>query len=406
MRVLFVSQEFPPETGWGGIGTYVAMVSEALSSRGVEVHVLSVAEGQPVSTRTLGGVTVHRRPLPVVRGPARFLPEAWSRLWLSATVARVVNGLKPAPTVIECPDWKAEGVGLALGADFPLVTRLHSGAWQIFGYSSQGRRMGGIDGQLAVWLEARAVRRANVVVSTQANLEENAERLNLDERAMHPIPAMVRLPSEVPYPNSAESPRVTFVGRLESRKAPDLVLRAVPRVLAAVPAARFSFVGRTVGDPAGPSSLASLQRDADRLGVAHAVEFHGGLDWEGVAEEMARASVCVFPSRWECFPNVTAEAAALGRPVVVSSISGFREMVEDDVTGKIVDGDRDEGWASAIMGLLLDPARAKAMGEAGSRLIRHVSDPDRLTALVIAAYEAAIERWKRGERAGRPRRRR
>ena len=43
MKVLFVSQELPPETGWGGIGTYVSMISRALAERGVEVHVLSVA---------------------------------------------------------------------------------------------------------------------------------------------------------------------------------------------------------------------------------------------------------------------------------------------------------------------------------------------------------------------------
>src|SRR5947207_919519 len=46
MRTLFVSQELPPETGWGGIGTYVDVLSEALARKSVEVHVLSVVEGQ------------------------------------------------------------------------------------------------------------------------------------------------------------------------------------------------------------------------------------------------------------------------------------------------------------------------------------------------------------------------
>ncbi len=401
MRVLFVSQEFPPETGWGGIGTYVASVAQALTSQGVDVHVLSVVEGQPVSTRAAEGITVHRRPLAHVRGPARLAPEAWERLWLSMSVARSVGRLSSTPTVIECPDWKAEGLMLSMRGRFPLVVRLHSTARQIFPYSGQGGHASGADGRFAARLEEAAVRRANVVLSTRANFEEAAKQMGLDDRGVRLIPHIVRLPSERPYPSGEGSPRVAFVGRLEPRKAPDVLLRAIPRVLAVVPAAKFVFLGRTVGDDAAPSSATSLRREAERLGVAHAVELQGELDWQGVAEELARASVCAFPSRWECFPNATAEAIAIGRPVVVSSIPGFREMVRDDVTGKVIHGESPEGWANGIIELLTNRERAQEFGEAGSRLIREVSDPARIVSLTLAAYEDAIERFKHKERVGR-----
>lgn len=400
MRVLLVSQELPPETGWGGIGTHVASVAQALSGAGAEVHVLSVVEGQPASTTRVGAVNVHRRPLPRVRGPARFAPEAWARLWLSLGVAHFVDRLHPAPSVIECPDWKAEGFVLALRGRFPLVVRLHSNSRQIFPYSGQGRRLSGFDGRLAMWLEDTAVRRANVVISTRANFEHVAPQIGLGGRGGHFVPPVVRLPDPRPYPDSPDSPRVVFVGRLEPRKAPDVVLRAIPRVLAAVPGARFVFVGRTVGDVAAPSSSASLQREAERLGVAHAVELLGGLDWEGVAEQVERARLCVFPSRWECFPNVTAEACAIGRPVVVSPIYGIQEMVRNGVTGTVVPDESPERWADAITDLLVNRDRARAMGAAGSELIRRVADPARLATMTIASYEAAIERWRRGERIG------
>ena len=86
-------------------------------------------------------------------------------------------------------------------------------------------------------------RRANVVVSTRSNLDEVAGRLGLDDRALHPIPYPVRLGEPAPMPPNG-APRVTFVGRLEPRKAPEVVLRAAPKVLAAMPDARFTFVGR------------------------------------------------------------------------------------------------------------------------------------------------------------------
>ncbi len=178
-----------------------------------------------------------------------------------------------------------------------------------------------------------------------------------------------------------------------------MVLEAAPKVLEAVPTARFVFVGRDVGDLDARPTSSWLRREAQRLGIAHAVELRGELDWPDVAEELRRATVCVFPSRWECFPNVTAEASALGRPVVVSAIPAFREMVEDQATGLVASSESANDWATAISDLLLNRSRARALGEAGSRLIRRVSDPDRVGDLTLAAYDDAIGRWRTGQSA-------
>ncbi len=401
MRVLFVSQEFPPETAWGGIGTYVARTSRRLNERGLEVHVLSVARRQPVSSSEVDGVHVHRFPLAERGQLEERLPEVGVRLAVSAAVGRLVNTLNPGPDVIECPDWNAEGLRLALRRRFPLVTRLHSTARQLFEYSGQGQRAHGLDGLLACRLEEASVRRSNVVLSTRGNLAQWSTWTSFDERAVHITPHIVPLPAQLAYPDSSEPPRVTFVGRLEPRKAPEVLLGAAPRVLAAIPNAKFVFIGRDIGDPARPCSSISLRKEAGRLGIAGSVEFLGELGWESVLEELRRASLCAFPSRWECFPNVAAEAAAVGRPMVVSSIPGFQDLVEDGVTGRVVSGDGAEAWASAITELLSDRDRARGFGEAGSALVRRVVDPDRIADATIEAYANAIERFRRGERAGR-----
>jgi glycosyltransferase involved in cell wall biosynthesis len=213
MRVLFVSQEVPPETGWGGIGTYIDVLSEALAAKGVEVHVLSVVDGQPMSRREHAGVTVHRFSLPAVHRPSRLAPEAWRRLLVAVSVARLLPRLAVRPDVVECPEWMAEGLALALGRTLPLVVRLHSSARQLFPYTGQGANLLGIDGRIAARLEEISARRANVVVSTRANLDEVAGSVRLDDRALHAIPYPVRLPSLSPLPEHAP-PRVTFVGRI------------------------------------------------------------------------------------------------------------------------------------------------------------------------------------------------
>jgi glycosyltransferase involved in cell wall biosynthesis len=397
-RVLFVSQEMPPDTGWGGIGTYVDVISEALVAKGIEVHVLSVVEGQPASTKETAGVIVHRQPLPYVRGSRRLPPEAWRRTWLPVTVARLIPRLGLRPDVVECPEWGAEGLALALRNEFPLVVRLHSSARQLFPFTGQGAAWRGLEARLSSRLEETSARRANVVVSTRSNLDEVATKMRLDERSLHAIPYPVRLPTPAPMPRDG-APRVTFVGRLEPRKAPEVLLRAVPKVLAAVPEAQFAFVGRDATADGALSSTAWLRREAERLGVAHAVELTGQLDRGGVEEQLRSATVCAFPSRWESFGNVVAEAAAIGRPVVASALPPFRELVEDGVSGRIAPLDDTQAWADALIDVLGDRQRAAAMGQAGSARIARISDPAHVADLAAVAHEHAIERWRRGERA-------
>src|ERR1700761_1205001 len=112
MRVLLASQEMPPETAWGGIGTYVANLAPALAALGADVHVLSVVRGQGRSDRVLApGLTVHRRPLHRPAGPGRVtgLHQTWERLTLPAGVDRQIRALGIEPDVVEAPEWRAEG---------------------------------------------------------------------------------------------------------------------------------------------------------------------------------------------------------------------------------------------------------------------------------------------------------
>jgi glycogen(starch) synthase len=388
-----VSQEFPPETGWGGIGTYADVLSEALAAKGHEVHVLSAVEGQAETHVRSGAVTVHRFPLRRVRGAGRVTrsPETWKRLWSARSVAALVPRLGFRPDVVECPEWQAEGLFLGRRGSPPLVVRLHSAAWQLFPFTGQGTGLLGLDGRMAARLEDASARRARVVISTRANLAEALPRLGIDERVTHAIPYPVRLPAPAPIPATGP-PRITFVGRLEPRKGPEVLVRAAPAVLAEVPDARFAFVGRDGIEPGAPSSAAWLEAEAERLGVRDAIELLGPREPAGVVEELARSSLCAFPSRWESFGNVVAEASAVGRPVVVSDIPPFRELVLDGRSGHVVPLDDTGAWARAIVELLADREAAAAMGEAGAEHVSRLSDPARVADLTLAAYEQALAR--------------
>jgi glycosyltransferase involved in cell wall biosynthesis len=399
MRLVLVSQEVPPETAWGGIGTYVDVLSEAMAAAGVEVHVLSTVPGQETTVRRAGGVTVHRFGQPRFRGIGRMTgcPETTRRLWTAASVARLL-GRFPGPASVECPEWQAEGLLVGLRRSVPLVVRLHSAARQLFPYTGQGGGLRGVDGRLAMWMEETSARRAHVVVSTRPNLAEIAPRLAVDPGSLHAIPYPVRLPPRRDFPPEGP-PRVVFVGRLEPRKGPEVLLRSAPSVIAAVPEARFVFVGRDGVADGAPSSTAWLRAEGARLGIGDRLEFTGPLDTAGVQEQLTRAAVCAFPSRWESFGNVVAEAAAVGRPVVASTIPPFADLVRDGKTGRRVPVDDPEAWATAIVEALTDRARSRTMGAAGSDLVRALCDPAVVARQTLDAHRDAVERCAAGRRA-------
>jgi glycogen(starch) synthase len=390
VKLLLVSQEFPPETDWGGIGTYAGTISRALSRQGVEVHVLSVLRGQERSDRTLDGVHVHRRPLLRPPGVGRLLrlPQTWARISLAAGVFLEQARLGVRFDVFESPEWCAEGLGIALRNRLPLVVRLHSGAAQILPYLGGM----GLDARLSVRCERALIRRADVVTGTPAILSSVADELGLPPERLRPI--IYPVPRRQPAAPAEGPPRVLFAGRLEPRKGPDTLIKAASRILAHRPETRFLFLGAEADGPDGRPYGSHLMALARSLGVAEAIEMPGRRGGpEAVARELARAAICAVPSRWESMGYVAAEACAVGRPVVASRIPALEEIVEEGVTGRLVPVDDVNGWADAILDLLaMSPRRRQQMGEAGARLIATRCDPDLVAEQTLEAYERAIRR--------------
>jgi glycosyltransferase involved in cell wall biosynthesis len=78
-----------------------------------------------------------------------------------------------------------------------------------------------------------------------------------------------------------------------------------------------------------------------------------------------RADLCVIPSRTgEGMPRVMLEAAACGRPLIVTDVPGCRQFVRDGVEGMVVPPESAERLAAAIEALVNDAALRASMGEA------------------------------------------
>jgi len=166
--------------------------------------------------------------------------------------------------------------------------------------------------------------------------------------------------------NPGSDPVVLYVGgnpqEEDARRKglPDL-LEAVPDVLSRIPRARFRIVG---------PALDSSSKESLRGPSAERVEFVGTLPPEEVSRQYRSATIFVLPSRAEGMPNVVLEAMAHGLPVVATDVGSVSEILETEAGGYIVPPRDRVRLADALVGLLEDPGRARAMGEHNLERIR------------------------------------
>lgn len=95
---------------------------------------------------------------------------------------------------------------------------------------------------------------------------------------------------------------------------------------------------------------------AGDLGVADHVLFRGVLDNAATRRAIGSCTLLLVPSRTrEGFGLVAAEAALAGTPCIASRVGGLPEVVEDNVTGRLVAENDAEALADAAASLLQDP---------------------------------------------------
>ncbi len=139
-----------------------------------------------------------------------------------------------------------------------------------------------------------------------------------------------------------------------------------------------------IGGPSGPhgaEELESLVELVGRLGIGRQVLFLPPQPHELLSTYYRAADICIVPSRSESFGLVALEAAACGTPVVASAVGGLTTLVEDGVTGYLLDGVHEDGaeraarFAARALELVEDRELADRMGVAASTRARAYTWP-------------------------------
>ena len=166
-----------------------------------------------------------------------------------------------------------------------------------------------------------------------------------------------------PSPPEDGLPVILYAGRLLWDKGIGVLIEAGRLLRQRGLAFRLVLVGEP--DAGNPSSI-----DA---GVVRDWVAHGDAEWWGFQDEMARvyqqAHIVVLPSFGEGVPTMLIEAAAMGRPLVASDISGCRAVIRQDENGFLVPVRDPAALADALARLLVDPALRQRMGAVSRQLV-------------------------------------
>ncbi|WP_405710398.1 glycosyltransferase [Streptomyces xanthophaeus] len=273
------------------------------------------------------------------------------------------------PTVFQPHAWSFDAVGGATAA-LALRWERYGARWadRVLCVSEAERRAGETEGITARW----SVVRNGVDLD---HFRPGAPDPDQDKAA-----ARAALPLPEGFPG--EGPLTVCVGRLCPQKGQDVLLRAWPEVVGAVPGARLALVGD------GPDTE-RLRRTAALSGT--------GVHFAGAAADirpwLRAADLVVLPSRWEGMALAPLEAMACGRPVLVSDVSGARESLPPG-QGRLclVPPEDPTALAKALGRLLTEPRLLAELGEQARQHARTDFDVRRTTDAVTGLYHELLGR--------------
>ena len=117
--------------------------------------------------------------------------------------------------------------------------------------------------------------------------------------------------------------------------------------------------------------------------------FLGQITGNDLSRALASADVFFNPSITEAFGNVTLEAMACALPVLAAEATGATNLVENGITGTLVDGEDTEGFANALAAYAKDPELRRREGAAGLEYAKTM-DWDSINSVVVRVYKHAI----------------
>jgi glycosyltransferase involved in cell wall biosynthesis/SAM-dependent methyltransferase len=348
MNLLVILSYYRPH--WTGLTAHAQRVAEGMAVRGHRVTVLTVRHELSLpGEETANGVRIVR-----VKPIARV-----SRGMIAPTFPAAAARLIAAHDIVQIHTPLLESLLIALlcrRAGRPLVLTHHGDLVLPAGVTNR------IIEHVVSGFMSQAARLADRITAYNRDYAEHSDFL----APFYPKLSYIYPPVELPQPDreaaarwrrelGLESRRVVgFAGRFVEEKGFDYLLRAIPHLVAAEPAAHLVYAGdhRVVYERFYDRCRPLLEAHADRISFVGLLRDRGRM-----ASFYAMCDAFALPSRTDCLGRVQVEAMLCGTPVVASDIPGAREPVRLTGMGRLVAARDPEALAAGLIAVLRDPAR-------------------------------------------------
>jgi glycosyltransferase involved in cell wall biosynthesis len=402
MRIAFISYEYPPDTGTGGIGTYVRQAAHMLRRRGHHVEVFAATDSARYQEDD-EGIVVHR----VQEHDRKQFAHSVREVFAKAHTAERFD-------IVETAEYGADGrevikqfprLPLVVKLHTPtfLINRLNAGAQSVLSKArfALGALRRGAFRRLRPNYDYRFdeeyafARLADVLLSPSRDLIQIVAReWHLAPDAIQHLPnvfdpALAFLAIDARPPE--DDVVVAFVGRLERRKGVLDLMHAIPRVLAREPRVRFVFAGAA---SYSPNRALDMRQYIERQLSAYRdrLTFLGFVPYERLPAVLANSDICVFPSVWENFPNVCLEAMAAARAVIGSSAGGMADMFDGSRCGLLTPPNDARSLAEAVLRLATNRDLRIELGQKARKKVSRAYTPDVIGPLQEDVYHTAVRR--------------
>lgn len=364
----------------------------ALAAReaGYEVHVATATENTPADIETIQSAGFPFHPLPLSQHGTKPLGE----LATLRAIYRLYKRLKPDLVHHVTIKPVIYGGSAARAAGVPAVVNMLTGLGYVF--VDPGRKAA-----LIRRLAQPAYRVALAGANSRLIFQNPDDRDTFVENGLIAAAKTVVIKgsgvdmaqfSPRPFPDGL--PVVLFAGRLLWQKGIGAFVEAA-RALRGQ--ARFVIVGYP--EPSSPSAvpLATLDAWASEGAPDSIIEWWGKQD--NMPDVFAQSSIVCLPSTYgEGVPKVLIEAAACGRPIVATDVSGCREIARHEQNALLIPPNDTSALIAALKRLLDDPALRERLGAAGRLIAEREFSLQQVVRETFAVYDELLKNAQRSRR--------
>jgi glycogen synthase len=393
LNICFACREYPPY-GYGGNGRHTYDLAVTFAQKGHEVHVITSSNHESSCVDFEDDVWVHRLVETRVPGFRKHpLGPTLSLISRNFSEAKRIHAESPI-SIFVAPIWLLEGTLAACAELFPTVMSLmttHCVMQEVNPYFGGDNYM-----RCMVPFEKYALMSHHYGHAISDSIRKRVESdYGLPEHTFV-APLCVRdLSGTVQRSRTDDQVRILFVGRIEPRKAVDVLLHAAELTLPKNKRLEFVFVGKDTNDAGYDVVRQFRARNSGRDDILSRVVFTGEVTEEQLQQHYIDCDIFCLPSRYESFGLVLLEAMSFAKPTVACCAGGAPEVVEEGVTGFLFDPENAEQLARKILSLAADDSLRESMGAAGRERFVRCYSPEAVTALLENEYRKVIHDFTR-----------